>query len=107
MDDSDAFFTQTIVGPPLTVMMGRRQSLASPAPSPEGLELNLATTESRLTRLWREWLVLSHADDPAGQTRLRPGRIRRILERHALWIAMLGLTSLAISLIVWGLTTWN
>ena len=105
MDDSDVFFTQTIVGPPFTVLMGRRQTQTSA--SPEGLELNLATGEPRLTRLWREWLVLSHADDPAGQTRRRPGRVRRIMERHALWIALLGLTSLTASLLVWGLTAWN
>lgn len=105
MDDNDVFFTQTIVGAPFSVMLGRRQSHASP--TPEGLELNLATGESRLTRLWREWLVLSHADDPAGQTRRRPGRIRRLMERHALWIALLGLTCLAASLIAWGFGTWN
>ncbi len=105
MDDNDVFFTQTIVGAPFTVMLGRRQSQA--LPTPEGLELNLATGESRMTRLWQEWLVLSHADDPAGQTRRRPGRIRRLMERHALWIALLGLTSLAASLIAWGLATWN
>jgi hypothetical protein len=105
MDDSDVFFTQTIVGPPFTVLMGRRQTKTSR--SPEGLELDLATGESRLTRLWREWLVLSHANDPAGQTRRRPGRVRRLMERHALWIALLGLTSFASSLIVWGLTAWN
>jgi hypothetical protein len=105
MDDSDAFFTQTIVGPPFTVLLGRRQSQESH--TPEGLELSLSTGESRLTRLWREWLVLSHADDPAGQTRRRPGRIRRMMERHALWIALLGLASLTASLLVWGLTAWN
>ena len=105
MEDSDAFFTQTIVGAPLTVMMGRRQSPG--ASSPEGLALNLATGESKLTRLWREWLVLSHETDPAGQTRRRPGRLRLVLERHALWIALLGLSSLAASLLVWGLIAWN
>lgn len=105
MDDSDAFFTQTIVGPPVTVFMGRRQSPSSS--TPEGLALNLATGEARLTRLWRDWLVLSHAEDPMGQTRRRPGRVRRLMERHALWIAAIGLASLATSLFVWGLTTWN
>ena len=105
MEDSDAFFTQTIVGAPLTVMMGRRQSPG--ASSREGLAIDLATGESRLTRLWREWLVLSHEGDPAGRTRRRPGRWRRALERHALWIALLGLSSLVASLLVWGLIAWK
>ena len=105
MEDSDAFFTQTIVGAPLTVMMGRRQFPG--ASSPEGLALNLATGESKLTRLWREWLVLSHEGDAPGQTRRRPGRVRRVLERHAMWIAILGLSSMATSLVVWGLIAWN
>jgi len=105
MDEADAFFTQTIVGAPFTVLLGRRIQPGSG--ERQGLEMDLATGENRLTRVWQEWVVLSHACDPVGQSRLRPGRLRRLLERHALWIAVLGLLSLAGSLVVWGLTPWS
>lgn len=105
MDDADAFFTQTIVGAPFTVSLGRRRRLLDG--SKEGLELDLQSGESRLTRLWQDWIVLSHACDPVGQPRLRPGRLRRLLERHALWIALLGLLSLAGAGIFWGVMRWS
>jgi hypothetical protein len=105
MDEADAFFTQTIVGAPFTVVLGRR--IQPVAGERQGLEINLTTGESRLTRVWHDWIVLSHACDPVGQTRLRPGRLRRLLERHALWIAVLGLLSLTGSVVFWGITPWR
>jgi hypothetical protein len=105
MDETDAFFTQTIVGAPFTVLLGRRRT--STGPGHEGLDLNMLTGENHLSRIWRDWVVLSHACDPVGHTRQRPGRLRRWLERHALWVALLGLTSLLLSLLVWGLNTWS
>jgi hypothetical protein len=104
MDETDAFFTQTVVGPPFTVMMGRRRSHAGP--DREGLSANLQTGESRLTQMWMDWVVLSHACDPVGQPRLRPGRVRRILERHALWLAVVGLSALLATLGFWGVQRW-
>ena len=105
MDATDAFFTQTIVGPPLTVMMGRRLHIENK--SPHGLEINLASGERRLSRLWQDWAVLNHDEDAAGSTRRRPGRLRRKLERHALWLALLGLCSLAATAIYWGVLLWS
>ncbi|MBU4519525.1 MAG: hypothetical protein KJ677_08950 [Gammaproteobacteria bacterium] len=105
MDEADAFFTQTIVGAPFTVLLGRR--IQPVAGESQGLEINPTTGESRLTRVWQDWIVLSHACDPVGQSRSRPGRLRRQLERHALWIGVLGLLSLAGSLVFWGVTPWS
>lgn len=106
MDSADAFFTQTIVGAPFTALMGRRRTPGQ-AGALEGLEVSMATGQSRLTRLWSEWIVLSHACDPVGQPRLRPGPWRIRLERHALWIALTGLAALAAAAIAWGLLLWK
>ncbi len=104
MDETDAFFTQTIVGAPLTVLLGRRQSPSSL--SADGLQIDLGSGETRLSRAWQEWVVLSHACDPVGQPRLRPSRWRRRLERHALLIALAGLLALAGSAVFWGVMAW-
>jgi hypothetical protein len=60
-----------------------------------------------LSPIWQEWVVLSHACDPVGQPRVRPGRLRRVLERHALWIALLGLLALLASAAFWGAMRWS
>jgi hypothetical protein len=105
MDTTDAFFTQTVVGAPYTVMLGRRMNLHDS--EFQGLALNLATGESRLTRLWQEWIVLSHDSDAPGVPRKRPGRLRRSLERHALWIAVLGLGALLVTAGLGGFLFWK
>ena len=105
MDPTDAFFTQTVVGAPFTVLLGRRRQPGGTGA--EGLDIDLATGNNRLTHLWQQWLVLSHACDPVGTPRARPGRARRLLERHALWVAMLGLLSLAGSALSWGVLLWK
>lgn len=105
MDETDAFFTQTIVGAPFTVSLGRRR--VAPRSPAQGLEIDPSSGASRLTQLWRDWVVLSHATDPAGRPRLRPSRVRGLLERHALWIALLGLLSLLASAVFWGVARWN
>lgn len=105
MDQTDAFFTQTVVGAPFTALLGRRR-IPGQADA-QGMDVHLATGESRLTRLWQDWVVLSHACDPVGVPRLRPGKTRRMLERHALWVAIVGLGSLAASLIFWGVALWR
>jgi hypothetical protein len=38
---------------------------------------------------------------------MRPGKLRRLLERHALGIALLGLLALLGSAISWGLMQWS
>jgi hypothetical protein len=105
MDQTDAFFTQTVIGAPFTALMGRRRTPGQA--SAEGLDVHFGTGEPRLTRLWQEWIVLSHACDPVGVPRLRPGKTRRILERHALWLAVLGLLALLASATIWGVALWK
>lgn len=105
MDETDAFFTHTIVGAPLSVALGRRQGV--PNSQTSGLKVDMAEGETRLSHIWQEWVVLSHACDPVGQPRMRPGRVRRSLERHALWIALLGLLALLGSAGFWGYLLWS
>jgi hypothetical protein len=98
MDDNDAFFTRSVVGPPVTVVLGRRQRV--PVSRTGGLEVSLAGPGERLAQGWRDWLVLDHMQDSPGQPRRRPGRLRRGLERHALGIALAGLVALLIGLVL-------
>lgn len=105
MDETDAFFTHTIVGAPLSVVMGRRQ--AATQVKAMGLSVDPNSGESRLSQVWRDWVILSHACDPVGQPRMRPSKGRAWLERHALWLAALGLLSLLVSLLTWGVVAWS
>ncbi len=105
MDDTNAFFTQTIVGAPFSVSLGKR--LSREQAQQNGLVIDFETGENRLTQAWQDWWVLSHAGDAPGQPRLRPGGFRRWLERHALWMALLGLACMLASAVVWGLLFWN
>lgn len=105
MDDTDAFFTHTIVGAPFTTVLGKR--LPSGSIKREGVKVNVETGESFLTAVWRDWLVLSHQNDLAGQPRRRPGSLRRWLERHALWLALLGLASLLGTATFWSILLWK
>jgi hypothetical protein len=105
MDETDAFFTHTIVGAPLSVLLGRRQGV--PDAQAVGLTVDMASGQSRLSAIWQQWIVLSHACDPVGHPRMRPGRVRRMLERHALWIALLGLLALLGSAAFWGVLQWS
>lgn len=105
MDATDAFFTQTIVGAPLTVLMGRR--LRADDSSLKGLDIDMSSGAGRLERTWHDWYVLNHAEDTPGTPRKRPGSLRRKLERHALWLAMVGLLSMAMTAIYWGVMQWS
>ena len=105
MDATDAFFTQTIVGAPLTVLMGRR--LRADDSSLQGLDIDLSSGNSRLSTAWHDWFVLNHTEDAPGSPRKRPGRLRLKLERHALWLAIFGLVSLALTALYWGVVQWS
>lgn len=105
MEDNDAFFTQTIVGAPFSVLLGRQLD-AQRAPA-EGVEINLRSAEARLSGGWAEWLLIRRAGDNVGQPRLRPGRLRRWLERHALWLALLGLVGVVVTAVFWGTLQWT
>ncbi len=98
MDDTDAFFTHTIVGEPRSLLLGRR---LRPAQLKEhGIEVPMEMHPPRLTRVWQDWVILRHDADAPGTPRVRPGKVRRFLERHALAIACLGLVALAIAAVV-------
>ncbi len=99
MDETDAFFTHSIVGAPFSVLLGRRQS--PPASSTQGLQVSLARGDTGLSEGWRSWAVLDHLDTPAGTPRRRPKRLRRWLERHALAIALTGLLMVLGSAVFW------
>lgn len=101
MNETDAYFTQTIVGAPFSVLLGRRQGLPN-APS-QGLAVSMAKGDVGLTQGWRSWAVLDHLDTPAGTPRRRPRGLRRWLERHALGIALLGLLMLLGSAAFWAM----
>lgn len=105
MTEADAFFTQTIVGAPQSVLLGRR--IERPVAAGEGLQAAMHTGETLLSPGWREWIVNSRACAPVGQPRWRPGPWRCWLERHAFWIGALGLTCLTTSgALFWVVTRW-
>lgn len=104
MNEADAFFTHAIVGAPKSVVLGRRLSLD--AARNQGLQIDMASGQSRLSTLWNEWVILSHATDDTGKPRLRPGRLRGALERHALLIALAGLVTLAVAAALIGGHLW-
>lgn len=105
MNDTDAFFTHTIVGAPQSVLLGRR--LGQRELLAQGLQIHPTTGQQALSRLWQDWVVLNHATDPVGLPRRRPGRLRRLLERHALWLATSGLAALLVSALFWGVRLWS
>ncbi|MGE0098362.1 MAG: hypothetical protein AB7S86_08425 [Hydrogenophaga sp.] len=100
MDDTDAFFTQTIVGPPLSVLLGNQ--LAPQRLADQGLDVHLASGQAQLSVRWQEWVLLGHGSSDTGRPRRRPGVWRRRLERHALWIAIVGILCLLFSALIWG-----
>ncbi len=102
MDDTDAFFTQTIVGPPVSVLLGRQQTASEL--NAQGLDVNLASGEAHLSARWQEWILLGHGASTLGRPRQRPGVWRRRLERHAVWLGLLGVVSLVLSALFW--TAW-
>ena len=105
MESTDLYFTQTIVGPAVSVVLGRHRRAVGKRPP--GLEVDLHSGRRSFRGLWRDWIQLSHADDPAGLPRRRPGSLRRWLGRHALWIAVRGLLSLGASVVFWLLALWG
>ena len=105
MTETDAFFTHAIVGAPVTCILGRR--LTRERADTLGLQVNLQSGETRLSQLWRDWVVLSHATDAVGQPRMRPGRVRGMLERNALVIAGLGLASWVAGAVAAGISLWK
>jgi hypothetical protein len=106
MSETDAFFTQTIVGAPMSVLLGRQFSQLGDLTN-EGLQIDLASGTEVLSPSWRSWIIDTQACAPVGLPRMRPTRYRRWLERHALVIAAIGLLSLMITAAHWSLTPWR
>lgn len=92
MDDTDRYFTHTIVGAPVTLILGSRK--APPAPLFSGVEVSARDGSRTLSDGWRHDLLLRRPGDPwrAGTPRHWPGPARRWIERHALWIGISGWT---------------
>ena len=106
MSETDAFFTQTIVGAPMSVLMGRQFSQPGDL-TKEGLQIDLASGTNVLSPSWKSWIIATEACAPVGIPRMRPTRFRRRLERYALVIAAIGLLSLLITAVHWSLTSWQ
>lgn len=105
MDDTDAFFTQTIVGAPFSVQLGRE--LKPDQLSAHGLEAHLQRDQTRLSRAWQDWIALCHASHRTGQPRRLPSQVQQWLERRALPLALLGVLGLGLSAVSWGLMLWK
>jgi len=94
MTEQDAFFTQTIVGAPVSVLLGRRQRGTG---LEQGLEVDMRRDGLRLTPDWQAWAATRAVALP-GQTFPRPGRWRLFLLRHACLLAAAGLFCLLVGL---------
>lgn len=101
MSDNDVFFTLSIIGARQKVLMGRRMRPADA--QTEGLRVAMGAGESQLSRFWHETVLIATERDALGVPRPQPSALRRWLERHALWIATLGVCCLAASAVFWGL----
>lgn len=99
MTEIDEFFTLSIVGAPFSVVLGTRRETGAAT----GVEVPAHGGDARLRAGWSDGVLL-----PGARGRLvpreRPGAVRMALERHALWIAALGLVSLMAGA---GLLAWS
>jgi len=102
MSDADRYFIHTIIGAPVTVMLGRR--VVKPTRVSGGVEINLNDGSHWLDDLWRAEAMLRRPDDPAlfGTPRRRPGPVRRWIERHALKLALSGWLAALATAAAWG-----
>lgn len=95
MDPVDLNFTYSIVGPPMSVVLGKRASARDG--SAAGVAVSMKGARPRLSTEWLEWWLLRTAEEWAGgRARRRPGRARLWLERHGLLLASLGVLLLAV-----------
>ncbi len=90
MTEQDAFFTQTIVGAPVSVLLGRRQRGTG---LDQGLEVDMRRDGLRLSPEWQAWAE-TRAVAPPGQVFARPGRWRLFLLRHSGKLATAGMVAL-------------
>jgi hypothetical protein len=110
MDDTDRYFTHTIVGAPVTLVLGERATPpAQAAPVFSGVEVSARDGSRSLSAIWREDVVLRRPGDPwqAGTPRRWPGPGRRWVERHALWLGVSGWTAALAVAVTWVLTRFG
>lgn len=94
MTEQEAFFTQTIVGAPVSVLLGRRQRGTG---LDRGLEVDMRREHLQLSPEWQAWAATRAVALP-GQAFARPGRWRLFVLRHAGALAAIGLLTLALGL---------
>lgn len=100
MTEEDMFFTNTIVGPALSLPLGNH--LTPTTSSQSGLMVDMRGAGTSIDQVWKDWVLLQAAYPYVGRHRRAPGAFRRSLERHALLIASVGLLTLfgALSMVV-------
>lgn len=104
MDDTDRYFTHTIVGAPFTLVLGKRAAPpVQAAPVFSGVEVSARDGSRSLSALWRDDVLLRRPGDPwlAGTPRRWPGPRRLWVERHALWLAVSGWLAAAALAVAW------
>ena len=92
MADIDAYFTQTIVGAPFSVVLGERASAAT-VRAGMGVEVPLDGRAARMGDAWKQHMLLG-AGHAGPFVRPLPSPQRLWLERHALVIAGAGMLSI-------------
>ena len=101
MNDTDLFFTQTIVGAPFSVTMGRR--VHAPKRHAAGVRIDLDTGESQFGAAWNDWLQIHRPRLVLGRPVPAPGRVQLWLERQALLVLVIGLLLCAagVTMLAW------
>ncbi len=101
---TDVFFTETIVGRPLALALGRRVA----ARSAEGVQLSRAGTS--LAQLWRDDLennAWRYALPLRSPVQRQAGSLRLFLERHALRLALLAIVVMLIAPLAYLAAAWQ
>ncbi len=98
MDPTDLNFTYSIVGPPLSVVLGKRAQPRDYAAT--GVAIDMRDSRRIPGRNWAEWVLLRSEAEWVGRARERPSAARLWLERNGLLLAGAGLGLLALELIV-------
>lgn len=108
MTDQDIFFTHTIVGPRLSVGLGRRLDSTSHATKPgvSWLIANLGEGRFWLDPDWKERWLINSGSPRAGAPWRKPGPVRRWLERYAIALAVAGLMLMGLACAMLAIAFW-